>query len=527
MTERLNETEDDRAHPVLSYEDDPTVLAEQHHDDYSNHVVPITVRVGKWQLAMTFWALVSAMVWLFYGALTTGLFGTTNAIIAMALSVITFGAINFILAKWGVRTGLNSVLLSRQALGVLGAALTALLLAANGTYFAVFESSTVAVAFHSFFDGAIDIRIWYGIVALAMLPLMLGGVQTFMAKLNGFLLPFYVVGLIVVLVVVTLNYPTDGSWLGHAGAIPMEARPWPGWVMAYVVYMGVWLAMANTPNFARFGKVEDSNFHAQVSFGWVFYTILFVINGLAGAYLVSAVTPGQEAAEAGVVIAIVQATGVFGLFFIAISQIRINTLNYYEASMNTNRFIRTLTGIRVPRLPLVVALTVVVFLVMLTNVFSYIQQALIWQGTFLVGWVGIILTHYFMTGRGRPTEFRAQRLPAVTWGLAVWIIATAVGIGATEIPGVPPKLASIGPILALITAVGLYALTLLVRKDRKKAPSPLETWAPEVKDPWRTYVKCHTCERSYVAVEVDRDSHAGGEPICDACAVGYRARHFD
>lgn len=117
MTERLNETEDDRAHPVLSYEDDPTVLAEQHHDDYSNHVVPITVRVGKWQLAMTFWALVSAMVWLFYGALTTGLFGTTNAIIAMVLSVITFGAINFILAKWGVRTGLNSVLLSRQALG--------------------------------------------------------------------------------------------------------------------------------------------------------------------------------------------------------------------------------------------------------------------------------------------------------------------------------------------------------------------------------------------------------------------------
>lgn len=525
MTHHMSDAED-KTRPVLSQTDDPTVLAEQHHDDYSNHVVPMSMRVGKWRLAMTFWALVSAMVWLFYGALTTGLFGTTNAIIAMVLSVITFGLINAVLSRWAIRTGLNSVLLSRQALGVLGAALTALLLAANGTYFAVFESSTVAVAFHEFTGQALDIRIWYAIVALAMLPLMLGGVQTFMAKLNGFLLPLYVIGLIVVLTVVTLNYPTDGSWLTQPGAIPLEARPYPGWVMAYVVYMGVWLAMANTPNFARFGKPKDANFHAQLSFGWVFYTILFVVNGIAGAYLVGAVIPGQEAQEAGVVIAIVQATGLFGLVFIAISQIRINTLNYYEASMNTNRFIRTLTGIRVPRLPLVVVLTLVVFLVMLTDVFSYIQRALIWQGTFLVGWVGIILTHYFLTGRGKVTEFRAQRLPAVTWGLAVWIIATAVGIGLSEIPGVPPKLAAIGPILALVTAVVLYALVLLVRKTKEPVASPLTTWS-EVEDPWHTYIQCRHCDRSYVAVEIDKNTHSAGAPICDACAVGNRARHFD
>ncbi len=63
----------------VSSTDDPAVLAEQHSDDYSNHVVPLTARVGRWQLAMSFWSLLSAMVWLFYGALAAALYGTGNA----------------------------------------------------------------------------------------------------------------------------------------------------------------------------------------------------------------------------------------------------------------------------------------------------------------------------------------------------------------------------------------------------------------------------------------------------------------
>ncbi len=510
---------------TITYEDDPRVVEEQHHDDYSNHVVPLTMRVGRWSLTMSFWALVSAMVWLFYGALSTSLFGTVNALIAIVLSVITFGLINHVLARWGARTGLNSVLLSRQALGVLGAALTAFLLAANGTYFAVFESSTVAVALNYFTPG-LDIRVWYAVIALAMLPLMLGGVQTWMAKLNGLLLPIYAIGLLVVLVIVAVNYPVDSSLFSMTGVVPAEARPYPGWVMAYVLYMGVWLAMANTPDFARFGKPEDAGFHAHVSFGWVFYTILFLVNGLAGAFLVHTVTPGAEAAEAGIVVAICQATGLFGLLFIIVSQLRINTLNYYEASINANRFIRTLTGVRVSRLLLVAVITVLVFLLMLTNVFSYIQRMLGWQAVFLVGWVGIIMTHYFLTGRGRVTEFRAQRLPAVTWGLGVWIISTALGIGLQEIPGAPPALSSIAPIVSLVVSVVLYALVLLLKRDREVA-QPLDTWKPEIEDPWRAYLACAVCERSYVAVEVDQNLHDDGSPVCDTCAVGYRARHFD
>lgn len=524
MSEHVIGDAANKAHPVLSYEDDPRVVAEQHHDDYSNHVVPRSSRVGRWSLAMTFWSLTSAMVWLFYGALSSSLYGLQNALIAIVLSIITFGLINHVLSRWAIRTGLNSVLLSRQSLGVLGAALTALLVAANSTYFAVFESSVVAVAFNYFTPG-VDIRVWYAAIALLMLPLMLGGVQTWMAKLNGFLLPFYLIGLAATLIVVTIRFPLTASWMTAPGVVPAEARPMPGWVMAYVLYMGVWLAMANTPDFARFGRVEDSTFHAHVSFGWVIYTILFLVNGLAGAFLVAIVTPDEPAAEAGVVIAICRAVGLVGLLFIAISQIRINTLNYYEASINTNRFIRTLTGLRVPRLPIVAALTVVVFLLMLTDVFSYLQRMLGWQAVFMVGWVGIVMTHYYLIGKGRDTEFRAQRLPAVTWGLAVWLVATATGIALQEVPGSPPMLDVLAPLISLVISVVLYAVVFQVSSSTRRRESPLKTWA-DVDDAWNTYIRCARCERSYVAVEIDKDDYADGDPVCDACAVGNRARHF-
>ena len=129
----------------LSASDDPRVVEDQQHDDYANHVVPMTMRLGRWQLAMSFWSLLSAMVWLFYGALAASLFGTWNAIVAMVVAVVFYGAINALFARWAIRTGLNATLLSRQTFGALGAIFTALLLTANTVYYAVFESSTLAV----------------------------------------------------------------------------------------------------------------------------------------------------------------------------------------------------------------------------------------------------------------------------------------------------------------------------------------------------------------------------------------------
>ena len=99
--------------------------------------------------------------------------------------------------------------------------------------------------------------------------------------------------------------------------------------------------------------------------------------------------------------AIIGVLGAAGLLVIVISQARINTLNYYQSSSNFERLLGFLFGIKIRRQLLVVATTVLVFLLMLTDVFSYLQQALIWQGVFFVGWVGITLTHYALVPADR------------------------------------------------------------------------------------------------------------------------------
>lgn len=216
--------------------DDPQVVAAQRANDYSNHMVPITARIGRWQLTMSYWSLLSAMIWIFYGALVAGLYGCFNAVIAIVLSVVTYSIMGGIFTRWGIRSGLNSAMLTRRMFGTVGALLTAFLVSANTVYYAVFESSTLAVAFQ-YYTPDWDIRIWYAIVVVAMLPLMLGGVQTWMGRMNGILLPFYGLGLILVLVLTAVNYDSQG-WMDFAGIVPEEARAYPGWLLGFVLYMG-------------------------------------------------------------------------------------------------------------------------------------------------------------------------------------------------------------------------------------------------------------------------------------------------
>lgn len=508
----------------ISRKDDPRVLAEQTQDDYANHVVPLTIRVGKWQLAMSIWSLLSAMIWLFYGALVASLYGSVNAIIAMVVAVIVYSLLGALFSHWANRTGLNSTLLSRQTFGALGAVFIAILIAANTVYFAVFESSVVAVAF-AHYTPSWPIEIWYGIVCLVMLPLMLGGVQTFMAKLNGALLPFFYIGLIVAIVATAIRFPVGTAWLDFEGAVPPEARAYPGWLLGFTLYMGLFILIPTTVDFARFGKVENDKFHANISFGWVFHTLLLLVNGVAGIFLVRSVIPDEPAAETGVVTAIIASIGIFGLMLIVLSQTRINTLNYYQASTNASRVITSLTGWRIPRFYLVVALTVLVFFLMLTNVFSYLERMLGWQAAFMVGWVGVLATHYVLSAGWRRTEFRAQRMPRVTAGLVVWVLSAAVAIWLEESSAAPEALASVAPLVALVLSVVLYVIAFYLLRPRQQAPA-IEI-RDEVSDPWRDYVRCTACNKSYVAYEMDRDQHSAAlVPLCDACAIGQRSRNF-
>jgi hypothetical protein len=95
----------------------------------------------------------------------------------------------------------------------------------------------------------------------------------------------------------------------------------------------------------------------------------------------------------------------------------------------------------------------VVYLLMLTNVFSFILQALAYQGIFVVAWVGIALCH-ILRNETDPAEI--EDAPALRReGLSAWFVSAAVGIALLKSGGIAAGLSA--PATALLSFL-LYAL---------------------------------------------------------------------
>lgn len=502
---------------VVSFEDDPRVLEEQRHTEYAGHVVPLGARVDRTALSMSMSGLTTGLFWIFYGALAGSLVGAKQAVLGMLVSVVVFVLINGPLAKWGMKHGLDATLFSRRVFGVSGAVLISLITAVNVTYYTVFESSVIAVAMKSYFGGP-KIEYWYLIVVLATLPLMRGSVQTWMGKLNGVLLPLFMIGLVAAITATGVHTNWSSAWFDSKGLIPQEVLGVPGWLFVAVLYMGAWQQMTITLEFSRFARWEDWDFHRWVTFGPAFFIATYLINGVAGIYLVQATGFNAAVDEAGVVSAILAAIGFWGVLFIIVTQVRINTMNYYVASMHWQRLAASYLGIKLYRVTWVAIISVIVYLLMLTNVFSYLQRALIWQGVFLVGWVSIIMTHFVFSRVDREVgpEFRPSRLPRFTAAVPVWIVASGLGVYLAEHKADFPVASNLAPLVTLIASVVLYILVrpIIMKAIRHEGPD-LQN---ELHDKWRTHVLCHVCDRSYTAVEMDRDVRVNGAAVCSECA---------
>ncbi|WP_240629813.1 purine-cytosine permease family protein [Specibacter cremeus] len=380
---------------------------------------------------------------------SAGAVGVVNTVIGMALTVATYGAINLALSRYAARTGLTVSLFSRTLFGLVGSALASLIFAATAIYYAVFEGSIIAVAFHEFFGGTMVL--WYAVVVLYAIPLAMGSVQNWLDKLNGFLLPFYVAGLIAVIIAATLirGVPTD--WLGHAAA----ASTLPGWLTSYLIYMGVYIMMMYTFDYARLGQQKDKKFLGTVTFGWVFYAFTFGLNGLIGIYIMSAWK--LAASETGVVQAFISSLGLGGVLVILVSQTRINSANYFLASENLSAFASRVFRLNLPRFVWVIVCGVLAFLLMLTDVLSYLLKALAWQGVFVTAWVAIALVYIALNWKKTHLvpDIRPARLKAISPGAIAWVLASGIGIALTEQTALP-VISQLTPVITMVLAAALY-----------------------------------------------------------------------
>jgi purine-cytosine permease-like protein len=504
--------------------DDPAVVAQAARDDYSLHVVPRTWRLSAPKMALAWSAVMAAMFWVVVAAGASLVVGTVQTLIGLAAAVVVHGAICYYMSRTAAETGLTVGLFSRSMFGYYGASLATLFFAVTGTWFAVFEGSVLAVAAQTQFGG--PIALWYLIVTLCAIPLVLGGVRVWLEKINAFLLPIFAIGLVAAVVWSTAVFGYDGGWLTSTPSEP-TAIGGPGWLFVFAIYMGVFSNMFYTFDFARMGRTEDIRVNGVHTFGFTFYFFTILVNGAVGIYLVHTIPlDSGGVTEAGLVVGIVKLMGIFGLIFIVATQTKINTANFYLASTNFQSFFSRAFNVTLPRFVWVLFVGVVSFTVMVLDVFSFIGTWLSYQGAVLVAWVGIALVHigYHRLSHSRNAfEFRPGRVRnASSGGITAWVASSGVGI---YLIASKNGLASTWAlVITFILAVVIYAAFLVAgRGGQTVLDRPFDPHT-EVDDLWNDRIQCAVCDKSYVAIEMDRDPGNGHRPICASCATGRSFR---
>ncbi|AMU16683.1 allantoin permease [Burkholderia cenocepacia] len=411
--------------------------------DLSTLAIPDHARMPPFALTMAWWAVCSAVFYIVVGATLALTYGARNALIGMALSVVSYGIVNSIISRYAIRTGLSVALFSRVLFGSAGAALATLIFFATAIYYAVFEGSVIAVAAHHQFP-ALDYKWAALIVVCYSVPLVFGSVQHWLDKFNGVLLPFYLFGLLAAVGLATAEYGYHAAWLDFG---PTGGAPAGGWWQCFVYYMGVWVLMMFTFDYARFGRKADARYHGRFNFGMPFYLVTFLVNGAAGIYLVSTIPGLGTLSEVSVVLALLKLMGVWGLLFVWVTQSRINTANYYLATVNMQAFFQKVAGLRAPKFVWAVVVGAVVYALMMADIFSRILQALAYQGIFVVAWVGVALAHILSARYGQlvgdDVECRDAHVPVFNpGGLTAWFAGAFAGLALNQATGFAASLSA-------------------------------------------------------------------------------------
>lgn len=433
--------------------------------DFGSVAVPESGRMKKLSLSMAWWAVCSAMFWLVVAATLAHTYGTKNAIIGLVLTVIFFGVISSIFARFVIKSGLSVALFSRILFGSTGAALATLIFFATAIYYAVFEGSVIAVAIQSTFP-ALDIKIAYLIVMLYSIPLVFGSVQNWLDKLNGILLPFYIIGLIAAVSLAISKFGYSSDWLSMA---PESGAPATGWINCFTYYMGVAIVLLYAWDYARFGKKEDVEYHAKFNFGIPFYIFTFFINGLIGIFLAATIPTDGGISEISVVLGLLNLMGFSGLVFIWVSQTRINTANMFMALVNLESFSESTIGIHLPKFVTAIIVGALIYALMLTNVFTFILQALAYQGIFVIAWCAIALTHILSQNRtglaNNELKYKLDETPKFNLGgLTAWFAATLIGIALYQFGG--SNLSVFSAPATFISAAIIYKIVLVKATPR-------------------------------------------------------------
>lgn len=517
---------------VKSRRDYNTWVANETIEDYALRYTPQSFR--KWSIfrvSNTALGAISFLVLEVIGATLAINYGFVNAFWAiLAISLIIFST-SLPISYYAAKYGLDMDLLTRGAgFGYIGSTISSFIYATFTFILFALEAVIMAYALGLYFE--MPLYVWYLISAIIIIPLVTHGV-TLISRIQVYTQPVWLVLTVLPFIFILIKDPQAISGLvNFAGE--------SGYDSSFNFYMfgtAVGIGMALIPqvgeqvDFLRFMPVKtaESRWRWYLGVflagpGWIFIGMAKMFGGMFLAYLT--LMGGRSLDEAvnptymyqtgfSYVFANAELVLVITVFFVVLSQTKINITNAYAGSLAWSNFFARLTHSHPGRVVWLIFNVLIATMLMLLDVPQALEQVLGLYSNVAVSWVTAVVVDLVINKplglSPKGIEFRRAYLYDINpVGVGSMIIASVFSVLAfTGVFGL--EVQSFSSFVAIFTVLIFSPLIAWMTKGKYYLARKPFKFSSGVKNE-----RCSICEREYEIEDVAYCPAYQG-PICSLC----------
>jgi purine-cytosine permease-like protein len=456
-------------------------------EDYSLRYAPRSFR--KWSEYTTAITALGGIAYLAdfaIGADIAVTHGFTSALWAIIVAAIVIFLTGIPIAYYSARYNIDMDLLTRGAgFGYLGSTLTSLIYASFTFIFFALEGSIMAQALNLYFG--LPLPVAYLICALFIIPLVVFG-MTLLAKLQVWTQPIWLVLYVLPFLTILIKDPgAYAAFTSFAGNSKYGAGfNFLGMGLGAGVALSLIAQIGEQADYLRFmpDKTPENSkkwWTAVISAGpgWV---VLGALKQLAGAFLAFyifaqvgsalAVQPIQQLVKGfGVLIPNPFIALTIAVFFVVLSQIKINVTNAYSGSLSWSNFFSRILHWHPGRVVWLFLNVGIALLLMELNMFAFLNTILGFYSNVAIAWIGAVVADLVINKpllKVSPSYIEFKRAHLYTFnpvGFGSMLIASVISVIAF-FGLLGPTAQAFSPFLAIAIAFILSPLLAVLTKGK-------------------------------------------------------------
>jgi purine-cytosine permease-like protein len=447
----------------------------QHGDDYALQKVPESYK--HWSWVSLFGVMLSITTAMFYFAWGGGLvlaYGTKDFFLAMVFGTIIIGSIGYFLVKITSETALDTDLLTiSSGFGFRGAGFTSLIYSVIFLMFFALEGTIMSQAVHTQFPH-LPLHLLYVFFGLVFIPLTWYGIKL-MNYIMWITLPIYIT--LVIPAIVRASH--TGAHIAFWSYTPTHATaPLAGPALLQLIsaVMALTVNATVTGDVGRFIPKSQRKI-ATFMIGYVYEALTFMGAAMLGAWFALKLHQSNPGVYMPALL------GIWGMFFVVVTQLRINVLNTYSGSLSFSNFFARAFNFRPGRQWMVFLVAIISTIFMFAGILAHLTQVLNFEAIFILAWIMAVISDILINKRllklspetyaidkNKVPAFDPVGLTALALALAISLpmVFNALGpLWVTLAPFVSAAIAFVTPPLvaqALIRLKGLPPIVLATSK---------------------------------------------------------------